>query len=83
MAIFVVVGRFLVRSVAAQGPNHKPKQGAAGIDKPCPPRRMDGEEDNERDQVINEEESSHSAFDLITDAKILLLQMCFGNVVKI
>lgn len=79
----MVVGRFLVRSAAAQGPKHEPKQSAAGIDEPCPSRRVDGDEDEERDDVINEEESSHSAFVLITDAKIRPLYIRYGNVVKI
>ena len=62
MAVFVVVGRFFVRSIAAQSPEHEPEQGAAGIDVPRPPRCVIGTEDEERDNVINEEESSHSAF---------------------
>ena len=83
MAVFVVVGRFFVRSIAAQGPEHEPEQSAAGIDEPRPPRRVDGQKNEERNNVIDEEDSSHSAFDLITDAKILPLQMRNGNVVKI
>lgn len=79
----MVVGRFFVRSIAAQSPKHEPEQSAAGIDEPCPSRRIDGQEDEERDDVINEEESSHSAFVLITEAKIQSLQMRYGNVVKI
>lgn len=73
MAVFVVVGRFFVRSIAAQGPEHEPEQSAASINEPCPPRRIDGQEDEERDNVIDEEDSPHSAFVLITDAKILPL----------
>lgn len=83
MAVFVAVGRFFVRSIAAQSPEHEPEQGAAGINVPRPPRRVNGKENEERDDVINEEESSHCAFALITDAKIRLLLVRWGIVVKI
>ena len=83
MAVFVVVGYFFVCSIAAQDPEHEPEQGANGIDVPRPPRCVNGTENEERDDVINEEESSHSAFDLITDAKIRLLLVRWGIVVKI
>ena len=83
MAVFVVVGRFFVRSIAAQSPEHEPEQGAAGINVPRPPRCVNGTEDEERDDVINEEESSHGAFVFMTDAKLPHCRMRLGNVVKL
>lgn len=80
---FMFAGGFYVRSIAAQSPNHEPEQSAADIDEPCPPRSLDDKEDDEGDDVIEENVKSHSAFVLITDAKIWRLRMCLGNVVKI
>ena len=67
---------FIVTIAILRSPNKEPYHGADGIEGPGPPRRMNTDEDNQSDQTIKEEETSHSALILITVTKIQCRYRC-------
>ena len=52
---------FVATIAILRGPNKEPYHCADGIEGPGPPRRINTDEDNQSNQTIKEEETSHSA----------------------